>query len=67
MWKESRKIIAEQKAKQDKINHRMMVVVTEDIKHKLDAIGITEEKAITAVTDRYTYHLRSKDFESRFH
>ena len=44
----------------------MMHLVTEDIKHKLEAIGISEEKAVTAVTDRYTYHLRGKEFLSRF-
>ena len=67
IWKESRKRIADQKTKQEEVNHRMMLSVTEAIKHKLEAIGISEEKAVSAVTDRYTYHLRGKDFVSRFH
>ena len=67
IWKDSRKRIADQKTKQEEVNHRMMLSVTEDIKHKLEAIGISEEKAVSAVTDRYTYHLRGKDFVSRFH
>ena len=66
MWKESRKMIVNIKAKQEKENHTMYLNVSEDIKHKLEGLGITEEKAVAAVTDRYTYHLRGRGLLSRF-
>ena len=59
-------MIALAKKKQEDNNHRIMLNVIDEIKKKLDEIGISEEKAITAVTERYTYHLRGKDYISRF-
>ena len=36
-----------------------------DIKGKLDRIGEQDEKAITAVTERYIFHLKQETFVSR--
>ena len=66
IWKESRKMIAETRARQTAETRRMFLHVAEDIKHKLEALGITEEKAISAVTDRHTYHLRGNGFVPRY-
>ena len=66
MWKESRKMILRHKAKLEKDTYDMLLRVSRDIEAKLEAIGISEEKPKTAVTARYTYHLKTRELVSRF-
>ena len=66
MWKESRKLILRHKTKLEKDTFDMLLHVSKDIHAKLEAIGITDEKSTAAVTDRYTYHLKTRELVSRF-
>ena len=44
----------------------MLLQVSKDIDSKLETIGISDEKIKAAVTDRYTYHLKTRELVSRF-
>jgi hypothetical protein len=44
---------------------KLLFTVLEDVKNKLVAIGGFEEKAISAISERYIYHLKEPDFLSR--
>ena len=43
----------------------MYIEVAQDIKSKLLRLGISDEKAVHAVTERYTFHLKDTEFKSR--
>ena len=44
---------------------RLYFTVLEDVKNKLVAIGGFEEKDISAISERYIYHLKEGEFISR--
>ena len=59
MWKQSRVMISENRARQKAERNEMLEKVSIDIRKKLMAMyGETDEKKTLAVTDRYTYNLR---------
>jgi len=60
LWEDSRTLMQEYKAQIMQVNYNMYYRVAEEIKKKLEAIGVQDWKAIESTTKRYTYHLQGK-------
>ena len=65
MWKESREAIYAYRQAASKENSNLLYTVQRDIKEKIERLGIDDEKAAVAVTERYTFHIKEDNFVSR--
>ena len=65
MWQESRERIFAYRDNAVKEKSNTLQRISIDIKKKLEGFGENDEKAIIAVTERYTFHLKETQFISR--
>lgn len=65
MWKESREVIFAYRNAASRERSTLLHTVQRDIKEKIERLGIEDEKAVLAVTERYTFHLKEDNFISR--
>jgi hypothetical protein len=65
IWGESRSMILDYKNKCNEKKFKLFYKVAKKIKEKLEFNGVTDEKMILSLTDKYTRHLKGEEFVTR--